>query len=111
MLFFSAGLSISYVKKDSFKINYFPKIISLNNNQQYQSLVEITEPIIINNKTVLIKGEVKELIFKDSSYATIGKAIWYFSKDSTSISLLPGDELLISSAYEKVKKLNKSWSI
>jgi competence protein ComEC len=100
---FSAGISISFINNDSFKINYFPKIISLNNNQKYQSLIEITEPISIKNKTILIKGKVRKLIYTDSTYTTIGKAIWYVSKDTASARLLPGDELLVSSSYQKVE--------
>ena len=100
-IFFS-GISVFIIQTDYNKNNYIDKVINSIKSDAYLSEVQIISPISKKGKYLKFEVEIKNIIDLDTCYFASGKSIIYLQNDSSSLRLLPGDQLLISSLFLKV---------
>ena len=98
-----AGIVITIIKTDDNQNNHFSNFISTDKKINYQSLIKLSSPIKINEKSVKIEGEVKEIKYPYSKFSVTGKTVIYLDKDSLSRSLLPGDIIVVYSSFTMLK--------
>ena len=98
-----AGIVITVIKTDDNQNHHFSNFISTDKKINYQSLIKLSSPIKINEKSVKIEGEVKEIKYPYSKFSVTGKTVIYLDKDSLSRSLLPGDNIVVYSSFTMLK--------
>lgn len=98
-----AGIVITIIKTDDNQNHHFSNFISTDKKINYQSLIKLSSPIKINEKSVKIEGEVKEIKYPYSKFSVTGKTVIYLDKDSLSRSLLPGDNIVVYSSFTMLK--------
>ena len=98
-----AGIVITIIKTDYNQNHHFSNFISLDKKINYQSLIKLSSPIKINENSVKIEGEVKEIKYAYSTFSVTGKTVIYLDKDSLSRSLLPGDNIVLYSSFTMLK--------
>ena len=100
-LFFSGIMIVMYHSNYNYD-NYYK-------NYDYKSVhtvLKIISPIKIKNKTVQFEAETKEIMSSKIRAKTIGKVLVYLEKDSSSINLLPSDEIIVNTTWKDIKKAN-----
>ena len=98
-LFFSGIMIVMYHSNYNYD-NYYK-------NYDYKSVhtvLKIISPIKIKNKTVQFEAETKEIMSSKIRAKTIGKVLVYLEKDSSSINLLPSDEIIVNTTWKDIKK-------
>jgi competence protein ComEC len=99
---FLSGIILFVFKTDVNQDNYFGKIIETNDKSSYISDVQIISPITEKGNYLNFEVEVNRLTFKDYYSLVIGKSLVYVLKDSSSLKLLPGDNIRLNTVFSKV---------
>lgn len=101
--FFGAGIYLLIFQLAFFLLSQKEKktqFVPINQKEIFE--VEIIESPIIKENSVLCKLKVKSYFSSDSKQLTAkGKALVYIARDSSSVLLRSGDQLLIQSAFKK----------
>lgn len=106
---FLSGNAVYISKKDLNKRDYVSNVFSINNNKKYQSIIKLVSPIVETKSSLKFEGELIGIKYKDSTVSVTGKVIVYLSQDSTSLKLIPGDNISIKSYFKKIEKPNNNW--
>ena len=100
-LFFSGIMIVMYHSHYNYD-NYYK-------NYDYNSVhtvLKVISPIKIRDKTVQFEAEAKEIMSSKIRAKTQGKVLVSLEKDSSSINLLPSDEIIVNTDWNDIKEAN-----
>ena len=104
------GAAITLFMINAGYISYLAKRYSQSadwygNNYDSSSYIvaTISEPLVEKNKSYKALANVQEIIKKDSVYATTGKLLLYFSKDSVAEYTYYGTRIIIRKTLQEIK--------
>lgn len=101
---FFAGIVVSIAHHDSLYPDYYGKVLVRTKHlDKTTSLVEIDNAIQVKKKSIQCKVSINSIKILDSTISVLGKAMVYLPKNKSTLLLLPGDKLEISSNWSTLK--------
>ena len=101
---FFAGIVVSISHHDNLYPDYFGKVLVRETHlNKTTSFVELDNAIQVKKKSVQCEVSINSIKILDSTISVFGKAIVYLPKNKSTLQLMPGDKLEISSNWNTLK--------